>query len=237
MNRAMTIGRAHMAMAVLAAVLLAAATGCDREAKGGLPPASEWKAPAPKPSKVEGGRRGKGRSARGTASHQLGASAEDPHAGLEAEEVDEARASEGAAEAAEEGGAEDPHGADPGHGEEADVEERAPRQTVARGEVRASGEAAAAVKPGAVMYVSAVPIDPDSGQPKGSAIAVDRFEVKSLPMRFELSGSRYEGDVVITAWTDGDGEARTREPGDAEGRVRARLPADGVQLVLDKVLR
>jgi len=68
-------------------------------------------------------------------------------------------------------------------------------------------------------------------------VAVDRFEVTSLPMKFELAAAPYKGDVVITAWTDGDGEARTREPGDAEGRVRARLPADKVDLVLDKLLK
>ncbi len=229
-------------MALLAALALAAAPGCDREAPaGGMPPAAEWKPPAPKPSKVEGGRRGGKRAPRGSASHQLGAAAaDDPHAGMDLE---------GAEGAGEEDEAEDPHGPDPGHGEDQEAMEddeagddgeepdRPARETVARGQIRTSGEATAAVKPGAVLYVSAVPIDPDSGQPKGSAVAVERFEVTELPMLFELAGSAYQGDVVITAWTDRDGEARTREPGDAEGRVRARLPADKVDLVLDKVIK
>jgi hypothetical protein len=221
-------------MSLLAALALAAATGCDRDAPGGMPPASEWKPPAPKASKVEGGRRGAKRPARGSASHQM-VPQDETHAGVEAE------GDEGAAAGDEE---EDPHGPDPGHGEEQADEEadepeadRGPRETVARGQISAAGEAAEAVKPGDVLYVTAVPIDADSGQPKGSAIAVDRFEVTELPMPFELAASPYEGDVVITAWTDADGEARTREPGDAEGRVRARLPADKVDLVLDTVLK
>ena len=225
-------------MSLLAALALAAAPGCDRDATGGMPPASEWKAPAPKASKVEGARRGSKRPSRGNASHRMVPN-DDTHAGMEAEEDEGA---EGAEAGDEE---EDPHVPDPGHGEEQAAEEedddpeadRGPRQTVARGQIRAAGEAAGAVKPGSVLYVTAVPIDADSGQPKGSAIAVDRFEVTAMPMPFELAASPYEGDVVITAWTDADGEARTREPGDAEGRVRARLPADKVDLVLDKVLK
>jgi len=218
-----------LARAVLLTAL-AAGAGCDSDAPPGMPPASEWKPPAPKPSKAEGGRRG-GKRTRGSASHRLDV---------------EAKQQGGAGMAAEEGSAagdeeEDPHGPDPGHGEEAAGEaeevESGPRETLVRGQIRAAGEAAQAIKPGAVLYVSAVPIDPDSGQAKGTAVAVDRFEVTSLPMKFELAAAPYKGDVVITAWTDRDGEARTREPGDAEGRVRARLPADKVDLVLDKLLK
>jgi len=229
-------------LAVLAAAALAAApAGCDRDATGGLPPASEWKPPAPKPSKVEGGGRAKSRSPRGSASHRLEPEAADPHAGLDMEEGEQGEEDEGdgAAEAAEEDEAEDPHGPDPNHGEEAadeEPEERGPLAVLAAGTIRAEGEAASAVKPGTVIYLSAVPID-GTGKQTGPAVAVDRFEVKSLPVPFELSGSPFKGDVVITAWTDRDGEARTREPGDAEGRVRARLPAESVELVLDKLLR
>ena len=224
---------------VLLAAALAVVAGCDSDSSSGLPPASEWKPPAPEPSKVEGGRRGGKRAARGSASHRLDVEAQDQSAGMAAADKDEG--DERAAGAAGEGQEEDPHGPDPGHGEEAAGEaeevEGGPRETLARGQIRAAGEAATAVKPGAVLYLSAVPIDPDSGQAKGAAVAVDRFEVTSLPMAFELAAPPYKGDVVITAWTDGDGEARTREPGDAEGRVRARLPADKVDLVLDKVLK
>jgi len=209
--------RARTALMVLAMVALAA---CKREASGGVPPASEWKPPAPKPSSVEGGRHGGG-TARGNASHALGAKAADPHAGLDMDEEEAA-----APDVADDG--EEAHGDD--------EEEMAPRETVASGQIRVSGDAAAVVKPGSILYVSAVPVD-GAGKPSGSAVAVDRFEVSSLPMSFELAGARYEGDAVITAWTDADGEARTRQPGDAEGHVKARLPADGIDLVLDSVLK
>jgi hypothetical protein len=51
------------------------------------------------------------------------------------------------------------------------------------------------------------------------------------------AGTRFDGDVVITARVDGDGEARTKEPGDVEGRVQARVPAKDLDLVLDTALR
>lgn len=213
--------------------LAGAAVACDRDQPRGMPPASEWKPPAPKPSIVEGGRRGRG-AARGSASHALGANPEDPHAGLDmdedeaAAEDDEGGDPEGAEQAADEA-EENAHGDDEG--------EMAPREALARGQIRASGEAQAAVKPGAVVYVSAVPVDPQSGQPSGTAVAVERVEVSALPMPFELAGGRYQGDVVITAWTDADGEARTHQPGDAEGHVKAHLPAEGVDLVLDSVIK
>jgi hypothetical protein len=223
-----------LARTVLLAAALVAAAGCDSDAPPGMPPASEWKPPAPRPSKAEGARRGGKRGARGSASHRLDVEAKDKGAGMAAEQEGGGAGDDGASE-------EDPHGPDPGHGEEAAEEaeevEAGPRETLVRGQIRAAGDAAAAIKPGAILYVSAVPIDPDSGQPKGTAVAVDRFEVTSLPMKFELAAAPYKGDVMISAWTDADGEARTREPGDAEGRVRARLPAERVDLVLDKVLK
>ena len=219
-----------MALAVLAAALLAA---CKRDASGGMPPVSEWKPPAPKPSVVEGGRRGKG-AKRGSASHALGADPNDPHAGIDMDQPEGEEGEEdgeggpaGAEEAADDAD-ENPHGDD-----EAQM---APRETLARGQIRTGGEAEAAVKPGSVLYVSAVPVG-DDDKPSGSAVAVERFEVSALPMPFELKGGRFQGDVLITAWTDADGEARTRQAGDAEGQVRARLPADGIDLVLDRVLK
>jgi hypothetical protein len=218
--------RARMVLAVVAAAVLA---GCGSDAPtGGMPPASEWKPPAPEPSVVEGGRRNK-RAAGTSASHALGAAPEDPHAGLDVEEGEERGGGDDDEPEAAGEADEDPHGGD--------EEKMTPRETVARGEIRAAGEATAVVKPGAILYVSATPVDPASGKPTGSAVAVERFEIKSLPMPFELAGASYQGEVVITAWTDADGEARTREPGDAEGRVRARLPAEGVDLVLDSVLK
>jgi hypothetical protein len=214
--------RARMALAILAAVALAA---CKREASGGMPPASEWKPPAPKASSVEGGGHRKG-TARGSASHTLAADPADPHAGIDMDE--EEPDSPEAAEEADDPADENPHGDD--------EEQMAPRETVASGQIRASGDATAVVKPGVVLYVSAVPVD-GAGKPSGSAVAVERFEVSALPMSFELAAAHYEGDVVITGWTDADGEARTRQPGDAEGRVKAHLPAEGIDLVLDSVLK
>ncbi len=213
-----------MALAVLAAMGLAA---CKKEASGGMPPASEWKPPAPKPSSVEGGRRGK-HTARGSASHSLAADRQDPHAGIDdLEDEEEEGTPEGAGEAADEAD-ENAHGDD--------EDQMAPRQTLARGQIRAGGDAAGVLKQGSVVYVSAMPVDA-AGKPNGNAVAVARLEVSSLPMPFELEGARFSGDVIISAWTDADGEARTREPGDAEGHVKSHLPAEGIDLLVDSVVK
>jgi hypothetical protein len=63
-------------------------------------------------------------------------------------------------------------------------------------------------------------------------------------MPFELTerdvmtaGTRFDGEVLIRARVDGDGEARTKLPGDVEGSLRARVPSQNLDLVLDTPLR
>ncbi len=51
-----------------------------------------------------------------------------------------------------------------------------------------------------------------------------------------VAGTRFEGDVVVYARVDGDGEASSTLPGDVEGRVEASIPAEGLSLVLDTVI-
>src|SRR5262245_43435104 len=123
--------RARMALAILAAVALAA---CKRDASGGMPPAAEWKPPAPKPSSVEGGRHRKG-TARGSASHSLAADPADPHAGIDMDEEE----ADSPDEEADDQPDENPHGDD--------EEQMAPREAVASGQIRASGDATSVVKP------------------------------------------------------------------------------------------
>jgi hypothetical protein len=48
-----------------------------------------------------------------------------------------------------------------------------------------------------------------------------------------LGTGKFEGAVVLTARVDRDGEARTKEAGDIEGRVSATIPQGGLKLVLD----
>ena len=80
-----------------------------------------------------------------------------------------------------------------------------------------------------------------SGSATGPILAVDRLDASAgQPMPFRLSGanammagSKFEGDVWIIARVDKDGEARSRSPGDIEGRLQAKIPAKGLLLKLD----
>jgi hypothetical protein len=118
------------------------------------------------------------------------------------------------------------------------------RSKALRGTIQATSETKALIKPGAVIFISVKPIDVTSGEVIGSPLAVDRVDVTSLPMKFSLdeskamsSGTTFDGDVVIIARVDGDREARTKEPGDIEGSVRAKIPAENLTIQLDTVLR
>src|SRR5690606_11471667 len=167
----------------------------------------------------------------------------DPHAGLDMGGAGDPHAG------LDMGGAGDPHaGLDM---EMAGLEPPDPDRPIdqskfLRGRIRAAGDAAGApgLVKGAIVFLSAWPIDPATGESLGAPVAVDKLELGELPMEFQLDerhmmvkGTRFEGTVLLRAHVDGDGEARTREPGDVEGTVKATIPSTGIDLVLDTVLR
>ena len=87
-------------------------------------------------------------------------------------------------------------------------------------------------------------VDKATGEVLGSPMAVEKLTADKLPLAFNLDernmmvkGTTFQGDVLLTARIDQDGEARTKEPGDIEGRARARVPAEKIDIVLDTVLR
>lgn len=213
---------------------------CDDGTKR-VPPAAQWKAPEVVPSEVgssstSGTRDPHGGSPRrpsrsphdGDGPHRVDGETDDPHAGLDMD---------------------DPHaGLDMGEDDLGGLEPPDPDRPIdptkfLRGRIRA-GDEAATVAPGAIVFLSAWPIDKGTGEVLGSPLAVAKLTADKLPMEFRLDernmmvkGTRFEGDVMIVARVDNDGEARTKEPGDLEGRVRARVPADKIDLVLDTRLR
>src|SRR5690606_11875603 len=102
------------------------------------------------------------------------------------------------------------------------------RSRFLRGKIVAADAVASRVRPGAVLFLSVRPVEPVSGDVIGSPLAVDRLEIASLPVTFHLDGSKamsagtgFEGDVVIVARVDQDGDALSKEPGDVEGELRA----------------
>jgi len=96
------------------------------------------------------------------------------------------------------------------------------------------------VKAGDILFLFAKAVDPDTGKATGAPLAVDRLDVQTLPVPFHLDGGnvmiaglKLEGNVVLFARVDRDGEARTREKGDVEGTLAATVPAKGLKIVLD----
>jgi hypothetical protein len=62
-------------------------------------------------------------------------------------------------------------------------------------------------------------------------------------MPFELTeanamaaGTELTGDVIVMARYDQDSDAISKHPGDITGQVRAKVPADKLELTLDTVL-
>ena len=44
------------------------------------------------------------------------------------------------------------------------------------------------------------------------------------------------GEVVLSAWTDQDGEGQTKQPGDVMGEVITKIPDESLRVVLDTVV-
>jgi hypothetical protein len=183
-----------------------------------MPPASAWKAPEATVSDVEAGE-----GARVPTDSDAGP--RDPHAGLD-------MSGAGA------DGAMDPAMANLNP---PDPDRPIDPGKVVRGTIRADAGLADRIAAGSILFLTAWPIDPATEEVIGSPVAVARLTVDKLPIEFELSerdgmidGTRFDGEVMVDARvdTDGDGEARTRGPDDLAGRVRARVPANELELVL-----
>jgi cytochrome c-type biogenesis protein CcmH len=114
---------------------------------------------------------------------------------------------------------------------------------VIEGQIEATSELGAEIKSGDVIFLSAKPVDPKTGEVQRMPVAVDRLDVGQLPIKFMLSnqnvmvaGTEFSGTVQVTARVDRDQEATTRRTGDIEGIIRVTIPAKDVKLVLDKRL-
>jgi hypothetical protein len=109
-----------------------------------------------------------------------------------------------------------------------------------RGTIRLGPQAGGKAPPG-VIFLSVRPADAQ-GNPAGPPLAVDILPAGAFPIAFDLSeakamigGTAFAGDVVVIARLDQDQDVDTRQPGDLSGRVRATIPAQGLELVLDTV--
>jgi hypothetical protein len=111
------------------------------------------------------------------------------------------------------------------------------------GKIVATDKTRGFIKEGAILFLSVRPIDGATGEVIGSPLAVDRIDVKTLPVTFRLdeskamsAGTNFSGDVIIMARVDGDGDAITKVKGDIVGSVQAKIPQGGLTLSLDEIL-
>lgn len=98
------------------------------------------------------------------------------------------------------------------------------------------------VTPNDVLYLSARRI-PDNPKARGSLIAVKRFSASSFPIEFTLGAGDmmfqngpFEGELMLSARVDKDGDPMSRRKGDVFGTVdRVKVGTAGVAIVLDQL--
>jgi hypothetical protein len=84
----------------------------------------------------------------------------------------------------------------------------------------------------------------DDGSDKGSILGVKRLTVGAWPQPFQLDGrdamqpgTKLSGKVLLTARVDKDGDAISKNPGDALGVAHVTVPAMGVKVVIDTITK
>lgn len=227
-----------MSRVAFVAVLFVAAVGCDKKPEG-LPPAKTWSSGsgsgAPPAANdphagVPGAPRIGGPSAGGGA---------DPHAGVP-----------GAPPLGGPGGGSPHGGAAPGGVDVTQLGLPAPDPSrpidpnrYLEGTITVAGAHAGKVPPGGTIFLYVKAVDPATGNGVGMPMAADKLTASAAwPLTFRLdeskmmiAGTQLAGDVVITARYDQDQEARTKDPGDISGQVRAQVPAKGLTISLDQL--
>jgi hypothetical protein len=106
---------------------------------------------------------------------------------------------------------------------------------VVRGVIELGAAAAGKAKPGTAVFVIAK--HPDAqGKPAGALLGVQRVDWPATgDAAFTIEGPSLEGDVVVTAHYDQDGEVRSTDPGDLLGAARVTVPSDKLVITLDTV--
>ncbi len=230
-------------LVIVAAISLAACSKKDSSA--GLAPAQDWGA-----AQTSGGMNPHEGATAGNNPHA--ADPDNPHAGLglnaqgepEADNADNPHANLGTATG------DDPHAGMAGGG--VDVSKLGlpppdPNRAIdpshfVKGVVTLGAKLAAHVKAGGVIFIVVKRADA-SGQPTGTALAVDKLTWQADKLAFELGeqqamvgGTQLTGDVIVQAHYAQDGDALSKAAGDVLGQTRVTIPADHVSVVLDKVL-
>jgi hypothetical protein len=102
--------------------------------------------------------------------------------------------------------------------------------------------AIAKTKPQGTLYLTARRPS-DNPEARGTLIAVKKLPATTFPLAFEMTAADmpfqtgpFEGDLVLTARIDRDGDPMTHEKGDAFGGLpKVRVGAQDVKLTIDQV--
>jgi hypothetical protein len=213
-----------------------AAPGCSkkRDEHGGLPPATEWN------TSMTGERQPEPTGAPDEMDPHGMAAESDPHGGIAMDEDDpHANVDMSGEMGAGMGGASSgPLGLPPPN-----PDRPIDPTKYVRGTIQPSAAMQAKIEPGAIIYLSVKQLDPATGEGVGFALATEKYSA-TFPLAFEVNAKHQmvdgtpslDGDVVVYAWTDQDGDAATKSPGDIIGSVKAKVPAADVKLTLDREL-
>ncbi|HEY1815520.1 MAG TPA: hypothetical protein VGG74_24395 [Kofleriaceae bacterium] len=216
----------------LALVVFVLAAGCSKKQSTGLAPAKDWGA-------QQQSMAGDNPHA-GMGNNPSARDPNNPHAGLGLNAEGEPEDDEGVA---------NPHA---GMGGGVDVSKLGlpppdPNRAIdpsrfVKGVITVDSKAADRMKPGSVVFVVVKRADA-SGQPTGTALAVDKLTWQKDQLPFELGeeqamvgGTELVGDVIVEAHFAQNGDALSKDAGDITGQTRVKIPAEHVKVVLDKVL-
>jgi len=209
-----------LVLGLLAAVV--ATSGCKKEERKGLPPATEWQADKSKTDDT---------TATGPEHSSPGGS--NPHAGL------------GIPAPGNMGN--NPHGnmtmgnnshgnmGPGGQGGQIPARKADPKRTLA-GVITISSKVKDKLPPGARLFLYAKRWDPKTNKMTGRTIVSQVFDSYAFPLKFTMSSAPLSGTVVLAARLDADKDAMSRQKGDVVGRLKVKVPDLKLNLVLDTVL-
>ncbi len=205
--------------------------GCGKEKQQGVPPADEWQAPDEKTVDPT--------VSNPVNPHAGQPAADNPHGGMGGGGNPHGGGTGGANPHAGVGGM--PGNQPPAHGmgkPSGPIDE----SKFITGTISATAEVKSQIEAGKALFVTLQRYEPEAGGGAGSVIAATNLgKPTGLPAKFKLTerevmSGQLTGEMVVTAWVDGDGEIGSKRPGDVVGSVRAVVPADKVEIKLDKVL-
>jgi hypothetical protein len=207
---------------VACALIVSGACGKKEKENKGLPPADNWQAPTTDPA---------GGQAQANP-HGTNMGGGDPHAGMNMGGNPHAGQGQGSVDPSALGLA------------PPDPERQIDPNKYLKGTIKPTAETKDIIPKGAVIFLSVKRADPSNKQGVGAPLAVKRLRLSTWPLWFQLteedamvSGTAFDGEVVITAWADQDQDAMSKTPGDVLGTVQAKIPAGDLVLQLDTVLK